>query len=167
MVTTPPRKPLSARPHSKSEEHSHKSALSATTSASLHAWSSSDLLHRVYHVPAFGQGYVDHYSEGYEGIIVSAAKNNPNATHDSDGLQYFALEAYAYDVIAPGVGCPGPGGPPRPSSSTAAAAPATSSTTASSTVAAASLTVSSAVTASTSALPANCHTHADGSLHCV
>ncbi|CAK1354234.1 Major allergen Asp f 2 [Cercospora beticola] len=136
----------------------------------------SDLLHRMYHLPEIGQGYIDHYAEGYEGIIEAAASNSPNTTRDSDGLQYFALEAYAYDIIAPGEGCPGPSGPPNTSSSSAAAPAATSSaasmtssaaTTATSTAAAAASTGSADSADSDTDVPANCHTHADGSLHCV
>lgn len=91
----------------------------------------------MYHLPEIGQGHIDHFAEGYEGILEAAASGSPNVTRDSDGLQYFALEAYAYDIIAPGVGCPGPSGPPSSptSSSSSAAAPtiptATASTTAS------------------------------------
>ncbi|KAM3415910.1 hypothetical protein BST61_g9405 [Cercospora zeina] len=129
---------------------------------------SSDLLHRMYHLPEIGQGYIDHYAEGYEGIIEAAANNSPNTTRDSDGLQYFALEAYAYDIIAPGEGCPGPSGPAQPSSSSAAAPAATSSaaTAATSTVAAAASETSAAADANTD-VPDNCHTHSDGSLHCT
>lgn len=62
----------------------------------------------MYHLPEIGQGHIGHFAEGYEGILEAAASGSPNVTRDSDGLQYFALEAYAYDIIAPGVGCPGP-----------------------------------------------------------
>ncbi|KAK4635949.1 Major allergen Asp f 2 [Fulvia fulva] len=139
----------------------------------------SDLLHRLYHIPAFGQGYIDHYSEGYEAIVESASMNSPNATHDSDGLQYFALEAYAYDVILPGQGCPGPTGE-LPSTSSAAAAPAsTSSATLTATATAAGVSATSAMATATASaaaqdsgsdsgsVPENCHTHANGDVHCT
>lgn len=90
----------------------------------------------MYHLPEIGQGHIDHFAEGYEGILEAAASGSPNVTRDSDGLQYFALEAYAYDIIAPGVGCPGPSGPPSSptsSSSSSAAAAATPTATASTT----------------------------------
>lgn len=88
----------------------------------------------MYHLPEIGQGHIDHFAEGYEGILEAAASGSPNVTRDSDGLQYFALEAYAYDIIAPGVGCPGPSGPPSsPTSSSSAAAPTTPTATASTT----------------------------------
>lgn len=117
----------------------------------------SDLVHRLYHLPAFGQGYVDHYAEGWDGIIEQAAENSPNSTHDSDGLQYFALESYAHDLIYPGMGCPGPTGdlPAATSSTEPAATSATS----------ASATSDKGAGAATS-VPQNCHTHSDGAVHC-
>ena len=40
--------------------------------------------------------------------MTASENGNDNITHDSDALQYFALEAWAYDIAVPGVGCPGP-----------------------------------------------------------
>lgn len=114
----------------------------------------ADLMHRMYHLPAIGQGYIDHYAEGYEGIIEQAAANKAESTHDSDGLQYFALEAYAHDIIDPGVGCPGPFESTPTSTSPAETATAIASASA------------AAATTSTTEAPENCHTHADGAVHC-
>ena len=58
-------------------------------------------------MPAFGEGYVEHFTEDYAGALEQAKTNATYATHDSDVLQYFALEVYAYDIAVPGVGCPG------------------------------------------------------------
>ncbi len=66
-----------------------------------------DLLHRLYHLPAFGQGLIEHYADGYDGVLELAEGNRTEAVHDSETLQYFALEVYAYDVAVPGVGCVG------------------------------------------------------------
>jgi Putative peptidase family len=68
----------------------------------------SDLMHRLYHVPAIGEGHVEHYADDYEEVIEMSENNGTYSTHDSDILQYFALEVYAYDVAVPGVGCPWP-----------------------------------------------------------
>lgn len=68
----------------------------------------SDLLHRIYHLPAITDWYVDHFAETYEEVLELAVNNNTYSVRDSDALQYFALEAYAYDITIPGVGCPGP-----------------------------------------------------------
>ena len=67
----------------------------------------SDLLHRLYHVPAVGQNWIDHFADGYEEVVDQAKENATLSTHDSETLQYFALEVYAYDIAVPGVGCPG------------------------------------------------------------
>lgn len=50
-------------------------------------------MHRLRHMPAFGQGYVEHYAEDYDSIIETASADSPNATKDSYGLIYFAPEA--------------------------------------------------------------------------
>ncbi len=68
----------------------------------------SDLMHRLYHMPAFGENHVEHYAEDYQGVRDMAQHNATWSTSDSDALQYFALEVYAYDIAVPGVGCPGP-----------------------------------------------------------
>lgn len=67
----------------------------------------SDLLHRLLHLPAIGEGIVEHYAEEYPTTLEYAKSNTTYAVRNSDTLQYFALEAYAYDIAVPGVGCPG------------------------------------------------------------
>ncbi|KAL6244506.1 Prenylated Rab acceptor protein 1, partial [Rhinocladiella similis] len=67
----------------------------------------SDLLHRLYHMPAIGGEYVEHFAGDYDEVIELAQSNSTNSTRDSNTLQYFALEAYAYDIAVPGQGCPG------------------------------------------------------------
>jgi len=67
----------------------------------------SDLMHRLYHMPAIGHEYIEHYIEDYADIEASLEAGNRTNTYDSDVLQYFALDAYAYDIAAPGVGCTG------------------------------------------------------------
>ena len=66
------------------------------------------MIHRFFHLPSIGYGYIEHYLDGYEEIIEEAASGHPNTTHDSDVLQYFALDAWAYDIAVPHQGCPGP-----------------------------------------------------------
>lgn len=67
----------------------------------------SDLMHRLYHMPALGWEYIEHYAEDYDEVIELAAGNETYSTHDSDTLQFFALEVYAHDIAVPGEGCPG------------------------------------------------------------
>lgn len=93
----------------------------------------SDLMHRLYHVPAVGQGWVDHFADGYDEVIALAKSNGTESTHDSEALQYFALEAYAFDIAAPGVGCAGEShGPDQGHDTGSASAPASTSTSSSS-----------------------------------
>ncbi|KAL8637487.1 MAG: hypothetical protein Q9228_005246 [Teloschistes exilis] len=67
----------------------------------------SDLIHRLFHMPAFGDDHVEHFAEDYAGALELARTNSSFATHDSDILQYFALDTYAHDIAVPGVGCSG------------------------------------------------------------
>ncbi|SMR53314.1 unnamed protein product [Zymoseptoria tritici ST99CH_3D1] len=121
----------------------------------------SDLIHRLYHMPAYGaNGYIDHYAEGWAGIVTAAKEGSPNSTHDSDGLQFFALEAYAYDVIYPGVGCPGSNAPVTEEEMEGSGGHGAA--------AAATTTSMAAAPAAVTDAPAgqDCHTHSDGSIHC-
>jgi activator of HSP90 ATPase len=67
----------------------------------------ADLLHRLFHMPSFGQNWIDHFADGYEEVVDQVLENATLSTHDSETLQYFALEVYAYDIAVPGEGCPG------------------------------------------------------------
>jgi hypothetical protein len=86
----------------------------------------SDLLHRLYHMPAVGYGYIEHYIETYEDAVAFAQNGTMTNSHDSDVLQYFALDAYAYDIANPGVGCTGSSGAVAEAVSTASATPTAS-----------------------------------------
>ena len=106
-------------------------------------------------------------------MVEAAAGNSVNSTHDSDGLQYFALEAYAFDVIEPGVGCPGEvsGGKAETTTTSALGSNATSVAAASQSFVA-TVVVSSTPTetphSATGTGPAqSCHTHSDGEVHCT
>lgn len=67
----------------------------------------SDLLHRLLHVPKVGEGVVEHYAGEYDECIELAQTHPEEAVRNSDTLQYFALEVYAYDIALPGTGCAG------------------------------------------------------------
>ncbi|EXJ57858.1 uncharacterized protein A1O5_12416 [Cladophialophora psammophila CBS 110553] len=124
----------------------------------------SDLMHRLYHMPAIGGGYIEHFAEDYDEAIELAKGNNTFSTRDSDTMQLFALEVYAYDIAVPGKGCPGQSSDNGDSAlasatSSATVAPAPASTSGSPTL--------SESPSSTSSLPANCHTHEGGDVHCT
>lgn len=119
---------------------------------------------------------VEHYGDGYAGVQeLAAGANYTWAGHNSATLTYFATEVYAFDVAIPGEGCVGKaaaspmvdshGGSASAASATVTAAPLTS-VAATRTVLAVSSTATSAAPA-VSAPGSECHTHDDGTLHCV
>ncbi|KAK5655143.1 hypothetical protein OQA88_6042 [Cercophora sp. LCS_1] len=73
----------------------------------LNTYWATDLLHRIFHVPRISEGVVDHFAEDYEDVLVLAKEDPAKSSIDSDTLQYFAIDVYAYDIAAPGVGCTG------------------------------------------------------------
>lgn len=73
----------------------------------LHAFFAVDLLHRLYHVSQITEDAVGHYSENYTDALDLARNNATYAIKDSDVLQLFAWDVYAYDIAVPGVGCSG------------------------------------------------------------
>ncbi|KAF7869751.1 hypothetical protein EAF04_004535 [Stromatinia cepivora] len=128
-----------------------------------------DLLHRLYHVPLIGEDIVDHHADGYKGVQELAAGTNYTlAGHNSATLTYFATEAYAYDIAVPGEGCVGKASVEKGDSH---GAPATNVPTVNPTriIPAESAPPTSPPAAPAAASPAGteCHTHADGTLHCV
>lgn len=76
-------------------------------SSPLNTFWATDLLHRVLHVPAVSEGVVEHYTEDYADALRLAKEEPELAWVDSDILQYFAIDVWAYDIAAPGVGCTG------------------------------------------------------------
>ncbi|CAD6448568.1 79caad90-3267-4478-94ec-a8119e0211b5 [Sclerotinia trifoliorum] len=129
----------------------------------------ADLMHRLYHVPLIGEGIVDHHADGYHGIQELAAGTNYTlAGHNSATLTYFATEAYAYDIAVPGEGCAGKASVEEEEDShsaptvTVSAVPTVNPTRV---IPAESTTPAASPAASTAGT--ECHTHADGTLHCV
>jgi hypothetical protein len=76
-------------------------------SSKLNTYWATDLVHRVLHVPDISEGKVEHFSEGYAEALVLAKEEPELSGFDSDVLQYFAIDVWAYDIAAPGVGCTG------------------------------------------------------------
>jgi hypothetical protein len=88
-------------------------------------------LHRFFHVPKVTEGGIDHYAEDYDSVLELAATNATYAAMDSDALQYFAIDVYAFDIANPGIGCTGEVSPNSPSAVAVAVASVTPSVTAS------------------------------------
>ncbi|KAL0930491.1 Antigen 1 [Colletotrichum truncatum] len=116
----------------------------------LNTFWATDLLHRAFHVPLVSLGQVEHYAEDYAEVLDLAKNNATLSVLDSDALQYFAIDVWAYDIAAPGVGCSGELEEEDKKEETPAAT-----------------TTPSSPAATTSSAPQECHTHADGALHCV
>ncbi|KAJ5231291.1 uncharacterized protein N7469_005879 [Penicillium citrinum] len=113
----------------------------------------ADLLHRLYHMPSFGQNWIDHFADGYEEVVDQAIENATLSTRDSETLQYFALEVYAYDIAIPEEGCPGK--------------PHTHDKETSSQPTSASAKITAEAPSTINDVPKNCHTHDGGELHCT
>lgn len=113
----------------------------------LNTYWATDLLHRVLHVPEISEGIVDHYAEDYNDALRQAEEEPEKSAIDSDVLQYFAIDVWAYDIAAPGVGCTGEQEETEEETETPTS------------------TVSSAPS-STSSASQECHTHDDGVVHC-
>ncbi|KAJ5960057.1 uncharacterized protein N7479_007207 [Penicillium vulpinum] len=120
----------------------------------------TDLLHRLYHVPVIGQNWIDHFANGYEEAIDQAKENATLSTHDSETLQYFALEVYAYDIAVPGIGCPGV----QHKHDESHVDQTTSENVTSQSAPTATNTNAPSIT---SEARQNCHTHEGGELHCT
>lgn len=124
----------------------------------------SDLIHRLLHLPNVGEGVVEHYTneeeEKYPSVVNLATNNATFSARDSDTIQYFALEAYAYDIAVPGVGCPGRYAAAKESSS--AASSATLSAAPSATASASATSAAASASATGAASPAEaCEPHND------
>ena len=154
-----------------------------------------DLLHRVLHVPMISEGAVGHFAEDYGGVLELAKTKPERSVRDSETLQLFALEVWAMEVAAPGVGCLGEGSEvvgENPAVVTTTKLLALPATTTTKTVPASAMkrTTTYAVVAAPTPTAhvvdevdevstfgsgtgqseadkmQNCHTHADGVVHC-
>ncbi|KAL5314526.1 hypothetical protein ACEPPN_017166 [Leptodophora sp. 'Broadleaf-Isolate-01'] len=129
----------------------------------------ADLLHRLYHTEKIAEGVVDHYADTQEEILQLAIEHPEEAVRNSATLRHFAVEVYAYDIAVPGQGCAGTvpvaSELPASSSAVASATPTSVSSSVSETPAASMTEVASASTVSSAA--SECHTHADGEVHCA
>jgi len=58
-------------------------------------------------MPRVSEGVVDDFTEDYEAVLALAKTDPAKSSIDSDTLQYFAIDVYAYNVATPGLGCSG------------------------------------------------------------
>ncbi|KAF5023034.1 hypothetical protein F66182_4918 [Fusarium sp. NRRL 66182] len=116
----------------------------------LNTFWATDLLHRVLHVPTVSEEVVGHFAEEYVDVLALAKSDPSRSVIDSDTLQYFAIDVYAYDIAAPGVGCSGEVDEEEVEDKVTAPS-----------------TTASAAPSATSDASASCHTHDDGFVHCT
>ncbi|GAA6062177.1 hypothetical protein JCM10212_005132 [Sporobolomyces blumeae] len=137
-------------------------------------WLATDFMHRLMHVPSITYGHVEHIADSLEGVLELAASNSSETVANSDTFQYYALDAYAYDVVWPGKSCV-TSDPPHEDGESHGASTPSPTTTASSAEATATSddhdhdhdhSADEAATTSATAASA-CHTHADGEIHCA
>ncbi|KAF1810518.1 hypothetical protein P152DRAFT_491586, partial [Eremomyces bilateralis CBS 781.70] len=73
----------------------------------LNTYFAVDLLHRLFHAPQINEDTISRYSENYTDARVLARSGPTKSARDSEALQLFAIDIYAYDVAVPGAGCSG------------------------------------------------------------
>lgn len=134
----------------------------------------ADLMHRLYHVPAVGEDEVGHYADGYAELLeLPKGVNYTDAARNSASLSYFALEAYAFDISVPGEGCAGKlveeehDHDHDAASTTTAAGAAATSVSPTRVIPDATTAAAPEATAGGSGGGKECHTHDDGTEHCV
>ncbi|KAK7980294.1 hypothetical protein PG989_012751 [Apiospora arundinis] len=123
----------------------------------------SDLIHRLLHMPSVGEGVAEHFADSYAECLELAKTKPTEAVRNSHTLQYFALDAYAFDVALPNEGCTGKA-PKKDDKKeegkgghgAASTAPPTAPPTA----------TTSSAPSSTKDAATECHTHSDGVVHC-
>lgn len=116
---------------------------------------SIDLIHRFFHVPQITNSAVNHYAENLEEVYELAAHNSTYSPFDSDALQYYAAHVYINEVVKGGNGCLGDLQALQHGQSAATSSASSGPVS----------TTSAASASQTSGK--DCHTHADGTVHCV
>lgn len=102
--------------------------------------------------------------------MIELAKEHPEqAVRNSATLRHFAVEVFAYDIAVPGIGCSGvlPVASVASSSATASATAAPSSVALVSSEAAVPTSTVTPPVSTVSSAATECHTHADGVVHCA
>lgn len=107
---------------------------------------STDLMHRLFHLPSVGLGKIGHFADDHADCVNLAKTNGTAAVYNTHSLQYFANHVYAVEVAEGGEGCIGE------YDSSGIVAPTTTS---------------AAAASGTSSASSSCHTHSDGEVHCV
>ncbi|MCO5589753.1 hypothetical protein L7F22_043722 [Adiantum nelumboides] len=121
----------------------------------------ADLLHRMMHLPKVTNGYITHVADTHEDMMKIAIEKPDQSVKNQHSIQEFAFEAWIRKYTNP-EGC-------SASEEEIHAAEHDDHNHSSSTTATAtgSASVASAAAATTSDAAKDCHSHADGTVHCV
>ncbi|SJX63351.1 related to ph-regulated antigen pra1 precursor [Sporisorium reilianum f. sp. reilianum] len=119
----------------------------------------ADLMHRAFHVPEFVHEKIHHYADKYADCLELARENSTAAVQNQHSLQYYALDVFSRKLTK--WGCVGEVDEAKDDGHAHGAA-SSSSVAASTTVAQATATAA----AQSNSASKDCHTHADGSIHC-
>lgn len=122
----------------------------------------ADLMHRAFHVPEFVHEQIHHYADSYADCLDLAKTNSSAAVSNQHSLQYFALDIYSRKTTK--WGCVGEVKHEDDDGHNHAAT--TSATASAAPVAAQTSSAAAQQASETPKASADCHTHADGSIHC-
>ncbi|GAA5852204.1 hypothetical protein JCM3766R1_006818 [Sporobolomyces carnicolor] len=136
-------------------------------------WLATDFMHRLIHIPSITYGHISHAADSLGGVLELAANNDSMTVSNQNTFQFYALDAYAYDVVWPGKSCV-TANPPHDESSHGAPAAASSTTSSAPTATATAEDhsdhdhdhASEETATATASAAESCHTHSDGEIHC-
>lgn len=139
------------------------------TTGDISSYWGTDLMHRAMHLPLVTNEKVGHTADSYTALVALAKNDTAASVHNQHTLQTFAFDVWARENVAPD-GCVGgddahahnhddeDGADADNATSTASNAPASSGTNSS--------TSAEPAAATNSTAGSDCHTHADGEIHC-
>ncbi|GAA5917928.1 hypothetical protein JCM5296_007000 [Sporobolomyces johnsonii] len=140
-------------------------------------WLATDFMHRLIHIPSITYGHIEHAADSLGGVLELAANNDSMTVWNQNTYQFYALDAYAYDVVWPGKSCVTSNTPhdeashstaPRASATATASAVEATSTAAEDDHSDHDHDHATEETATATATAAeSCHSHADGEVHCA
>ncbi|TKY88466.1 hypothetical protein EX895_002454 [Sporisorium graminicola] len=124
----------------------------------------ADLMHRAFHVPEFVHEKIHHYADSYAACIELAQTNSTAAVQNQHSLQYFALDVYSRKLTK--WGCVGEIAESKDDAHAHGAASSSAAPSPSASATSSSAAQPSATAAPQDSAGKDCHTHADGSIHC-
>ncbi|GAA5984855.1 hypothetical protein JCM5350_002584 [Sporobolomyces pararoseus] len=132
-------------------------------------WLATDFMHRLIHIPSITCGHISHAADSLGDVLELAANNDSRTISNQNTFQFYALDAYAYDVVWPGKSCV-TSDPPHEETSHDSSPAASSTVTATATATAEDHSdhdhAAEETASATASAVESCHTHSDGEVHC-